>query len=459
MIDDIIRRAPMKRQRFDRWNDCHRRNMTSVCGPKCETFSFNSFTNQTGTRRRSKVLAPEKPKPTFREIANLGIVYANQNHASPSKMVSILSFLCNDFGDRIAETISKTELENWLNNKAENRDWSDKKWSAKTKRNYRTAIRISYKEGMRLGIIEVDPTAQIIYRREPQREVRDITPEEMDRIRASIAIPGSATRTPAFCRDCLAQFEVAHQTGMRKSEQFRATWEKIDWKRSVLFIPKSKNGDPRDVYLNSYVIAILRAVQVEQTCDGILPTGRIFRIKDPRGWFENTLKYAQIHGVTWHCLRHSFATHLVQVNVPMKYVQDLMGHIDWESTARYIHPADNEVMAGIATISDDSVPEYLLNKSYILALLEDDADSPVMPMPEFRSLEAESGQMFPVEASVNESELPPRMLTRIPREELYELVWSEPVMHVARRLGRSGVAVAHACRKRDIPVPGRGYWN
>lgn len=44
------------------------------------------------------------------------------------------------------------------------------------------------------------------------------------------------------------------------------------------------------------------------------------------------------------------------------------------------------------------------------------------------------------------------------REDLYEQVWNEPLTKVAQRYGVSDVAVAKACRKLEIPLPGRGYW-
>lgn len=44
------------------------------------------------------------------------------------------------------------------------------------------------------------------------------------------------------------------------------------------------------------------------------------------------------------------------------------------------------------------------------------------------------------------------------REELYELVWSKPLVELAQDFGLSDVAVAKRCRKLGVPVPGRGYW-
>jgi hypothetical protein len=44
------------------------------------------------------------------------------------------------------------------------------------------------------------------------------------------------------------------------------------------------------------------------------------------------------------------------------------------------------------------------------------------------------------------------------RQQLYELVWAGPMTTQAKSLGISGVGLAKACRRGDIPVPPRGYW-
>jgi hypothetical protein len=50
------------------------------------------------------------------------------------------------------------------------------------------------------------------------------------------------------------------------------------------------------------------------------------------------------------------------------------------------------------------------------------------------------------------------MFHRFKRQELYDLVWSQPMTKLAKNLGVSDVAVAKACRRAGIPVPGLGYW-
>lgn len=49
-------------------------------------------------------------------------------------------------------------------------------------------------------------------------------------------------------------------------------------------------------------------------------------------------------------------------------------------------------------------------------------------------------------------------MTQITREELYDLVWTEPTKKLAERFCISDVGLAKACRRHRIPRPPRGYW-
>ena len=47
----------------------------------------------------------------------------------------------------------------------------------------------------------------------------------------------------------------------------------------------------------------------------------------------------------------------------------------------------------------------------------------------------------------------------ITREELYEKVWSTPMMQLAKEYGMSDVGLAKICKKLEVPRPARGYWQ
>jgi hypothetical protein len=50
------------------------------------------------------------------------------------------------------------------------------------------------------------------------------------------------------------------------------------------------------------------------------------------------------------------------------------------------------------------------------------------------------------------------MKVNLSRQDLYDLVWSKPMIHVAKQFDISGVMLAKICNERNIPRPPRGYW-
>lgn len=56
---------------------------------------------------------------------------------------------------------------------------------------------------------------------------------------------------------------------------------------------------------------------------------------------------AGIQDFTWHCLLHTFASRLIMSGVPLRKVQELMGHKTIAMTCRYAHLAPGHLQDAI----------------------------------------------------------------------------------------------------------------
>lgn len=52
----------------------------------------------------------------------------------------------------------------------------------------------------------------------------------------------------------------------------------------------------------------------------------------------------------------------------------------------------------------------------------------------------------------------PWIVTKFERIKLYEEVWSDPVVAVAKRYGISDVGLRKICKRLGVPMPPAGHW-
>jgi integrase len=144
---------------------------------------------------------------------------------------------------------------------------------------------------------------------------------------------------------------IALKTGLRMGELLALKWEDVDLVAGRLMVRRAlwrniegppKSGRAREVPLSDDAIAVLR----EQRAATFVKGQYVFC--DEAG---NRLNHKCLYEVvprickraglakrlTFHDLRHSFASHLVMRGVALKAVQELLGHATIDMTMRYAH--------------------------------------------------------------------------------------------------------------------------
>ncbi len=174
---------------------------------------------------------------------------------------------------------------------------------------------------------------QITYQRAPQRVPVVLSREEVARLLA--AVPTLRER---------AAMEIAYGAGLRLNEVLNLKLTDVDGERMILRVDQGKGRKDRNVMLSPKLLETLRTY---------------WRRARPRVWLfpgqggkrhlhptilQRAFKQAKVEAritkpVSFHSLRHTFATHLLESGVNVRTIQALLGHRSLGSTQRYVHVA------------------------------------------------------------------------------------------------------------------------
>lgn len=132
---------------------------------------------------------------------------------------------------------------------------------------------------------------------------------------------------------------LAYGAGLRVSEVVDAKVQDIDLAEMTIHIKQAKGKKDRISILSAKLIDDLRIMIAGRSgSDFLFPSewGGKLTTRTAQKIFEHALDRANIHKpATFHSLRHSFATHLLENGVDIRYVQELLGHNNIRTTQRY----------------------------------------------------------------------------------------------------------------------------
>lgn len=149
---------------------------------------------------------------------------------------------------------------------------------------------------------------------------------------------------PGKLRD-RAALAVLYGSGLRVAEAAQLKPGDIDARRSVLWVRQGKGRKDRQTLLPARLLELLRLYwRAERPGDWLFPGTDRTRPIGPKSIYLACRSAAQAAGIRKpvhpHCLRHAFATHLLEAGVNLRTIQLLLGHANLETTARYLQVAD-----------------------------------------------------------------------------------------------------------------------
>jgi site-specific recombinase XerD len=214
---------------------------------------------------------------------------------------------------------NKTSIENFL------LDLYGKNSSAQTVTSYLQAIQFYYRE-----VIGVNIDLQIKTPRRPSRLPVTLSHKEIERILSNVSNDKHRT-----------MIALAYGSGLRVSELTDLRAGSIDFDEGVIYVYQGKGKKDRITLLPQVIIKELR-----KSTAGKCPNDYLF--ESERGGrlssrsiqkvFSHSLKVSEIKKpATFHSLRHSFATHILEQGTDLRFIQKLLGHSNIRTTQRYTH--------------------------------------------------------------------------------------------------------------------------
>lgn len=246
------------------------------------------------------------------------------------------------FGNRVASSITKSEIIDWLSAQQDERDWAPS-----SRNRYQAAISLAFKVAVEDNKLAKNPAAGIARLAENNQVTRFLSPEEEVALTAAID-----ARFPSY----VPTFQLAVHTGARLSELLRArigdynpaTGKMTIHQRKLRNAPPQRYVPLTPIGITAYQKLAGKRRKGEPLC--VNAEGN--PLTETRYWFDPCVEAAGLVNFTWHCNRHTAASRWVMKGVPLAVVAEYLGHQNIAMTMRYAHlQPDNHHQAVAAMMS------------------------------------------------------------------------------------------------------------
>ena len=143
-----------------------------------------------------------------------------------------------------------------------------------------------------------------------------------------------------------------YATGLRRAELCGLKVADIDSQRMILHVRQGKGKRDRDLPMTPKLLDTLREYwrwmkPKTYLFPGMDNNWRADKPLSPKAVYFIVRDAAKRAGITKpvspHCLRHSWATHLLEAGEDLRKIQLLLGHSDLETTSVYLHLSDRHL--------------------------------------------------------------------------------------------------------------------
>jgi integrase/recombinase XerD len=141
---------------------------------------------------------------------------------------------------------------------------------------------------------------------------------------------------------------LTYSAGLRVEEAVQMKVANIDGERMMVHVQKAKGKKDRYVPLAEMTLSTLREYwKKEQPKEWLFPgkgtSGYLSKGSAQKVFYAAAARAGIKKRVSIHSLRHSFATHLLEAGVDIRYIQEILGHANLKTTEIYTHVSKKKI--------------------------------------------------------------------------------------------------------------------
>jgi len=168
--------------------------------------------------------------------------------------------------------------------------------------------------------------------------------------------PDEETRLLHFAPNHLKAIIIfALETGARKGEILSLNWKNVDLSAKRIKFIRTKNGKDRVMPMTDKCYDLLNTIDRHIAAPVFSFNGH--EVKDIKSSYKTAKQKAGIRGLTFHDLRHTFASRFIMRGGQQQALMKMLGHSSPSMTQRYTHLSHN-YLADAMSVMNKSTPDY-----------------------------------------------------------------------------------------------------
>jgi len=215
-----------------------------------------------------------------------------------------------------------------------------------------STVRVAWNHARKNRVIEGDsPTKAVKKPKIENRRVRYLTAEEAQTLLEDLERRDLATYRMAA---------ISLFMGLRAGEIFNLEWKNLDRENGLLWVMDGKSGKSRAVYMPAQIKKLFKEMTPGGPEDLIFPGPDGKPLREITSYFRTAVRKLGFNdGITdrrerfsFHSLRHTAASLLIQSGVDLYTVKEILGHGSIALTERYSHLADHALKQAAQKMPD-----------------------------------------------------------------------------------------------------------